>query len=196
MGRNEHKKNTQVTCRNIVFKIYNTRVWSEVQKINQNLHFHNYSASLVAQMVKNSPAVQETWVWSLGWEDPLEKGMATHSSILAWRIPMQRKAWQATVHGVAESDMTERISTHRGYSISETHPLGKIFSNSALNLDELCWPQERDMGFQTKLIAEGGWGNRLDLFKWGSVHLENKNHSIKQDICVKPLALCPACGGS
>ena len=46
-----------------------------------------FEASLVAQMVKNPPAVWETWVWSLGWGDPLEKGMATHSSILAWRIP-------------------------------------------------------------------------------------------------------------
>ena len=45
-------------------------------------------ASLVAQLVKNLPAMQETWVQSLGWEDPLEKGKATHSSILAWRIPM------------------------------------------------------------------------------------------------------------
>ena len=44
-------------------------------------------ASLVAQLVKNPPAMQETWVRSLGWEDPLEKGKATHSSILAWRIP-------------------------------------------------------------------------------------------------------------
>ena len=44
-------------------------------------------ASLVAQLVKNPPAMQETWVRSLGWEDPLEKGTATHSSILAWRIP-------------------------------------------------------------------------------------------------------------
>ena len=43
--------------------------------------------SLVAQLVKNLPAMWETWVWSLGWEDPLEKGKATHSSILAWRIP-------------------------------------------------------------------------------------------------------------
>ena len=43
--------------------------------------------SLVAQMVKNLPAVQEIWLRSLGWEDPLEEGMATHSSILAWRIP-------------------------------------------------------------------------------------------------------------
>ena len=44
-------------------------------------------ASLVAQLVKNPPAMQETWVQSLGWEDPLEKRKATHSSILAWRIP-------------------------------------------------------------------------------------------------------------
>ena len=44
-------------------------------------------ASLVAQRLKHLPAMQETWVWSLGWEDPLEKEMATHSSIFAWRIP-------------------------------------------------------------------------------------------------------------
>ena len=49
-------------------------------------------ASLVAQLVKNLPAMQETWVRSLGWEDPMEKGKATHSSILAWKIPR--------VHGV------------------------------------------------------------------------------------------------
>ena len=57
----------------------------------------------MAQMVKNLPAMQETWVQSLGWEDPLEEGMAIHSSILAWRIPMDRGTWQATVHGVAKS---------------------------------------------------------------------------------------------
>ena len=64
-------------------------------------------ASLVAQMVKNLPAMQETWVWYLDWEDPLEEGIATHSSILSWRIPMVRGAWQPTVHGVAESGTTE-----------------------------------------------------------------------------------------
>ena len=53
-------------------------------------------ASLVAQLVKNLPAMRETWVRSLGWEDPLKKEKATHSSILAWRIP-----W--TVHGVTKS---------------------------------------------------------------------------------------------
>ena len=59
--------------------------------------------SLVAQTIKNPPAMRETWVWSLGWDDPLEEGMATHSSILAWRIPMDRRAWWATVHGVTKS---------------------------------------------------------------------------------------------
>ena len=53
--------------------------------------------SLVAQLVKNLPAMLETWVQSLGWEDPLEEGMATHSSTLAWRIPMDRGAWRAIV---------------------------------------------------------------------------------------------------
>ena len=47
----------------------------------------NHWASLVAQLVKNPPAMRETWVQSLGWKDPLEKGKATHSSILAWRTP-------------------------------------------------------------------------------------------------------------
>jgi len=60
-------------------------------------------ASLVVQMVKNPPAMQENWVQSLGWEGSLEEDMATHSSILAWRIPMDRGAWWATVHGVTKS---------------------------------------------------------------------------------------------
>ena len=55
----------------------------------------------MAQMVKNLPAMQETWVQSLGWEDPLEKGMPTHASILAWRIPRHRGAWRATVYRAA-----------------------------------------------------------------------------------------------
>ena len=57
----------------------------------------------MAQTVKNLPAVQETWARSLGWEDSLEKGTATHSSILAWRIPVDRRAWRAAVHRVTES---------------------------------------------------------------------------------------------
>ena len=68
-------------------------------------------ASLVTHLVKNLPAMQETWVWSLGQEDPLEEGMTTHSSIPAWRIPMDRGAWWATVHGVAKSQTWLRLST-------------------------------------------------------------------------------------
>ena len=60
-------------------------------------------ASLVGQLVKNSPAMWETEVQSLSWEDPLEDGMATHSIVLAWRIPMDRGEWQATIDGVAQS---------------------------------------------------------------------------------------------
>ena len=62
-------------------------------------------------MVNTPSAMRETWVRFLGWEDPLEEGMATRSSILAQRILMDRGAWQATVHGFAESDMTEQLST-------------------------------------------------------------------------------------
>ena len=60
-------------------------------------------ASLVAQMVKNPPALQETWVQSLGWEDPLEDGMTTHSSILPWRIP-----WTEEPHGL-QSTGSQRV---------------------------------------------------------------------------------------
>ena len=69
-----------------------------------------YMTSLVAQMVKNMPAVQETWVQSLGQKDSLEKEMATHSSILAWRNPMDRGAWWATVHSVTKSQT--QLNTH------------------------------------------------------------------------------------
>ena len=72
-----------------------------------HIHTHiNMGASLVAQMIKNLPAMRETQVQSLGWEDPLEKGMATHSSILAWGIPWTedpgRSSW-----GHKESDTTK-----------------------------------------------------------------------------------------
>ena len=54
-------------------------------------------------MVKNPPSMWETWVRTLGWEDPLEEVMATHFSILAWTVSMDRGAWRATVRGVAKS---------------------------------------------------------------------------------------------
>ena len=75
-------------------------------------------ASLVAQRLKHLPAMQETWVRSLGWEDPLEKEMATHSSILAWRIPWtaephgQRSLVGYSPRGRKESDTTEQPHFH------------------------------------------------------------------------------------
>ena len=65
----------------------------------------------MAQRVNIPPTMWETWVRFLGWEDALEGGIATHSSILAWRIPKDREAWQAIVHGITELDTTELLST-------------------------------------------------------------------------------------
>ena len=62
-----------------------------------------FYASLMAQLVKNLSAMRETWVQSLGWEGPLEKGTATHSSILAWGIPWTEQFCRATIHGVTKS---------------------------------------------------------------------------------------------
>ena len=69
-------------------------------------------ASLVAQMVKKLPAIQETWVRSLGWEDPLEEGKATHSSIPAWRTSMDRGTWWAPAGpwSCKKSDTAEQLS--------------------------------------------------------------------------------------
>ena len=68
--------------------------------INSGFRIDSYYTSLAAQLVKNSPAMWETWVWSLGWEDPLEEGKTTHSSILTWRVPwtIQSKGLQRVGH--------------------------------------------------------------------------------------------------
>ena len=83
--------------------------WVTVHRVTKSqtwLKQHTHTASLVAQLLKSYrqcrklPAMQETWVWSLAWEDPLEEGMATHFSIPVCRIPQTRGAWWATFHGV------------------------------------------------------------------------------------------------
>ena len=74
-------------------------------------------ASLVAQLVKNLPAMRETWVWLLGWEEPLEKGMAMHSNILTWRIPWTEepsRPWDCK-----QSDTTEQLTLRIGSWLSK-----------------------------------------------------------------------------
>ena len=72
---------------------------------------------LVTQMVKNPPTMWEVWVHSLGWEDPLEKGTATHSSILAWEIPWTEEPGRLQSQGHKESDTTEQLTHTQGISI-------------------------------------------------------------------------------
>ena len=86
------------------------------------IYIHIYPSiwvSLVAQMVKNPPALQETWLWSVAWEDPLEEGMATHSSILTWRMPwteepggLQSMGSQRVRHGWVTKHIYPYTHTH------------------------------------------------------------------------------------
>ena len=71
--------------------------------------------SLVAQTMKNLPAMRETWVRSLGREDPLEEGMATHSSVLAWRIPWTEEPGRLQSMGSHKTEATEYGLTHRSF---------------------------------------------------------------------------------
>ena len=75
--------------------------------------------------------MRETWVWSPGWDDPLEDGMATHSSILAWRVPMERGAWWATVHGVTKTQTG--LSDLAQHSV-HLHPKCILFKKSYLHI--------------------------------------------------------------
>ena len=90
------------------FSLGISRSLEEISSLSHSIVFLCFFAcslrtSLVAQVVKNLCAMQETWVRSLGQEDPLENGMAIHSSILNLENPMDRGAWKATVHGVPKS---------------------------------------------------------------------------------------------
>ena len=76
----------------------------------------------MAQRLKRLPAMQEIWVRSLGWEDPLEKEMATHSSILAWRIPWTEELGGLQSTGHKESDTTERLHFHFLSALPSTYP--------------------------------------------------------------------------
>ena len=102
-------------------------------------YYISFPGSLVAQTVKNLPAMWETSVQPLGWEDSLEKGMATYSSFLSSRIPMDRGAWRAAVHGAAKSQtMTEQLNAHTCITSNmfSTSTIFQMVSN--LVLTRLC----------------------------------------------------------
>ena len=108
------------SCRN-----WGTERLSDSSKITQSLHGRVgiwVQASLMAQAVKHLPAMQETWVWSLGWEDPLDEEMATHSNTLAWKIPWMDE------HGGLQSTRLQRVGHDWATSLSFyiphwTHPM-------------------------------------------------------------------------
>ena len=134
-------------------------------------------AFLVAQTVKNPPAMGETWVRSLGWKDPLKEGTATHCSILAWGTPTERGAWRAAVPEVTELDMTEQLSTARRCSKSEcgkystqwTSPLGTqprkqlTVHNWGLLPAEYFWSHESGWNCPKNILPEK-WAE--DLSEW------------------------------
>ena len=83
------------------------RLWLPGKKLGKERPAERYGGFLVAQTGKNLPAMQDIWVGSLGWEDPLEKQMATHSRILAWRIPWTEEPGRLESRGCKESANTE-----------------------------------------------------------------------------------------
>ena len=106
-------------------------------------------ASLVAQLVKNLPAMQETWVWSLGWRDPLKKGKATHSSILGGEFQGLDSPW-----GHKESDMTEWLSLPQVQSLGWEDSLEKgMATHSSILAWRILWTEKpeglQSMGSQT-----------------------------------------------
>ena len=92
----------------------------------------------MAQVLKNPLAIRETWVQSLGWEDPLEEGMATHSSILAWTTHGQRNLEGYCPWGSEESDTTEQLSTAQNLHLTTLSPSSKSFLGALPR--HLCLP--------------------------------------------------------
>ena len=94
--------------------------------------------SMVVQTVKSPPVMRETWVQSLRWEDPLEEGLATHSSVLAWRIPMDRGAWQAPVFLPGESPWTEEPGGLQSMGLQRVRHDWATQHTAHLHPEDLC----------------------------------------------------------
>ena len=94
----------------IALNLYNNSLIINTESVNfEHKDIHQFAQNCT-QRVKNLPAMPETWVQSLGWEDPLEKGIATHSSILAWRIPWTENLEGYSSRGYKELDLTVRLT--------------------------------------------------------------------------------------
>ena len=117
-------------------------------------------------MVKNSPAVRETWVWSQGWEDTLEEGMATYPSILAWRIPMDREAWRVTVCGVSKSQMWLSTAQTHTYTETDTHTHTQ---QAPLWASLICFPSPRLLTACLEAVPSDQYTLVPSLFSMASV---------------------------
>ena len=133
-------------------------------------------ASLAAQTVKNLPAIQETSVWSMGQEDPLEEALATHSSILAWRIPVDRGAWRAPIHRIAKSQT--RLSdqhfmpSNRWQQVVLQLCITCAFRQMESRQQWLCFSQS--VFWTSSEVLETGSG---DQHSWNWFHNKNKKLS-------------------
>ena len=124
--------------------------------------FSGLWASLGAQLVKNRPAILETWVLSLGWEDPLEKGLATHSSILSWRIPWTEEPGRLQSMGLQKvgRDWTTKTS-------SILHMVMYVFKCYSFNSSHLSYPHCVHKSVLYVCISIAGdviWGLKLPSF--------------------------------
>ena len=128
------------------FTLHIVRIYYHVQKLAYNIFLEG--ASLVAQLVKNPPEMWETWVWSLDWDDPLEEGMATHSSILAWRIPWAEESGglqSMESHRVGHDWVTKHSTAQHSIFLENWHFLhinmyfGSVQSLSRVRLFATPW---------------------------------------------------------
>ena len=145
---------------------------------------NNMRFSLVAQLVKSLPAVRETRVLSLGWEDPLEKEMAIHSSILAWRIPWTEESGGLQSMGSQESDTTEWLThiTLHGRNRHDDITLGPqdgSLNGVSMQYSGLCFWARDSLGLRGK--SKCLWGVFKEYICWGyNFHLLWRTEILKE----------------
>ena len=126
-----------------------------------------------AQIVKNLPAMQETWVSSLGWEDPLEKGMTTHCSILAWRIPwteepgglqsmVSQTSWARLSDKVHACTLTHPIGQYRSRELSKKNSLSQYFCKNGIHSNQMVISSHLHLVITTKIL----WVSQIKVPAW------------------------------